>query len=133
MKKNSSFLLIVILILVTACSPSPTSKLSIPSWLQDDWIVSDGNRTILITFTEDNMLLYDNYQLRMDIKSSLELNPHVEISSQGSTDTVYQFELYNTSTYSYIKVTVVYTAATNSIVYTESTGAQSQSLILARM
>lgn len=133
MKKNSSFLLIVILILVTACSPSPTSKLSIPSWLQDDWIVSDGNRTILITFTEDNMLLYDNYQLRMDIKSSLELNPHVEISSQGSTDTVYQFELYNTSTYSYIKVTVVYTAATNSIVYTESTGGQSQSLILARM
>lgn len=133
MKKNSSFLLIVVLILITACSPSPTSKLAIPSWLQDDWIVSDGNRTILITFTEDNMLLYDNYQLRMDIKSSLKLNPHVEISSQGSTDTVYQFELYNTSTYSYIKVTVVYTAATNSIVYTESTGGQSQSLILARM
>ena len=132
-KINISISLIIFLILVSACSPSPTSQLMPPSWLQDDWGVTDGNRTILITFTKDNMLLYDNLQLEIDLKSSLELNPHVEISNQGSTNTSYQVELYNTSTHSYLKISVIYTAATDSILYIESAGGLSQRLTLGRL
>ena len=133
MRKVHLTIIFCVLILITACSPSPTNRLATPSWLQGDWIVSDGITTIQISFTEDNMLFYYNNQLNLDIKSSLSLNPHVEISNQGSTNTTYQFELYNSATNGHFRITIVYTSSTDTILYTENIDGISQDLVLSRM
>ena len=103
------------------CSGSPDSGIIIPSWLQDEWYDTDGDPYRLV-FSGNNIMIYENGQLVMDIGSNLQLYPHVEISSQGSTDTTYQLTLLNTSTHQYMYITVRYTASSDTILFDYSDG-----------
>lgn len=121
MRKLSLTILIAIIVIFTACSGSPNSGIIIPSWLQDEWYDTDGDPYRLV-FSSNNIMIYENGQLAMDISSDLQLYPHVEISSQGSTDTTYQLTLLNTSTHQYMYITVRYTASSDTILFDYSAG-----------
>ena len=121
MRKLSLILLIAIIVMFAGCSGSPDSGIVIPSWLQDEWYDTDGDPYRLV-FSGNNIMIYENGQLVMDIGSNLQLYPHVEISSQGSTDTTYQLTLLNTSTHQYMYITVRYTASSDTILFDYSAG-----------
>ena len=121
MRKISLIFLVVIIVMFTACSGSPNSGIVIPSWLQDEWYDTDGDPYRLV-FSRNNIMIYENGQLAMDIGSNLQLYPHVVINSQGSTNTTYQLTLFNTSTHQYMYVTVRYTESSDTIVFTYSDG-----------
>lgn len=91
----------------------------VPVWLQGEWYDTDGD-PYRLDFNRNNIMIYENGQLVMDIGSNLQLNPHVIIDSQGSTDTTYQLRLFNTATHQYIYITVRYTASSDTILFSYS-------------
>lgn len=119
--KRLSFLVVVIIVLLFAsCSPNGSAGIAPPSWLQDDWGATDGSSTVVISCTKDNIQLYFNNELRMDLKSSLAMNPHVVIESQASTDNSYQIRLHNTtSSLNDMTISFLYTKSTDTVLYTE--------------
>lgn len=118
-KRNILLLFIAMIVMMTACSPGGGNVISTPSWLQDDWYTNGSGDSVHLSITRDNIQIYVNGQLQEDIKSSLALNPHVEISSQASTDNSYQIDLYNTIQKSTMRISILYTESNNSILYKE--------------
>ena len=134
MKKTYILALIVVVLLVASCSPSRSSEIMIPTWLRDDWGVTDGVSTLVVSCKSDNIQVYFNGQLEQDYKSSLAMNPHVIIDSQSSTDNSYQLRLYNTITSDSMTVTFLYTQQTDTVRYTESyTYGSGNSYVLGRL
>ena len=120
MRRLPVLVIAIVVLLFASCSPNGSTAIAIPSWLQDDWSSTDGVSTVIISCTKDNIQLYFNNELRMDLKSELAMNPHVVIESQASTDNSYQIRLHNTTSSSNnMTISFLYTKAADTVRYEE--------------
>lgn len=118
MKKNILIVFVTFIVLLTACSQE-VRKISTPSWLHGSWVLSGNGDIAELYVTEDNLQYYLNGYLELDIKSNLEINNHVEIKNQASTNNSYQIDLYNTQNQSIARINILYTERNNTITYKE--------------
>ena len=114
-------MLLIAMILAVSCSsgPSLSREIIVPDWLVDSWSCVEDPASSM-TLTEDNMIMYANELIVMDLKSMLELNPQTGIAQQDSTDNTYIMRMLNTATGAQLMLNFVYTESADTVVLTMS-------------
>ncbi len=104
---------IALSLVIVSCSSSPSLKdsLNVPTWLQDNWIASDGTQ---ITFTSNNMLIYYNNILMIDLSAMCQMSP-AGIEAEGSTGNTYYFRMFNPDNGGQLYMTATYSASSNTV------------------